>query len=159
MLPMDQPKRQKKIYQLKRTPIRKKSNSPAAKKKQAEELVRRKNLGVFFADQVLQMPANCENCGKPITMRGRAAVCHIVPKEFYRTVELHPQNRWFGCLPCHDQFDGKGAASKRIEDMPVITLVVERFKEFMHLLTREEVRRLPGFLAEVYERTKVNPKG
>lgn len=118
----------------------------------AKEVVKQER-NLFFAEQALVFPVNCENCGRalnPIDNKDRRAMtCHILPKKEghggFPSVALHPQNKVFMCWNrgCygHGQYDN-GDASTRIE-MAVYQLAVERFRMFEQELTpNEHVRAL-----------------
>lgn len=101
-------------------------------------------LKKFFAEQVLLIPRKCENCGGFIvfTAAGKAShVCHILPKRTFESVMVHPLNRWFGCLNCHHDFDDKGWS--HAVTMKVWPVCVDRFRQFMNLITDTELTKLP----------------
>lgn len=109
-----------------------------------------------MASQYLLIPKYCENgCGAKLTKQGpggyKTHIAHIVPKAKgkFEAVKTHPQNRWFACGDCHTNYDRKGNDFQK--RMKVAPLVIERFKEFMHLLTPLDVKALPDWLYEVYQ--------
>lgn len=108
-------------------------------------------LKKFFAEQVLILPRRCENCdGRIITTAAwpkSAAVCHILPKRIFKSVMVHPMNRWFGCINCHGDYDNKGWTFA--VTMKVWPVCVERFREFMVLIKDTELRYLPNPLMEI----------
>lgn len=111
-----------------------------------------KLLHKYFLEQSVLRPAYCENgCGNRLigqeTWRLKAMVCHIVPKRDFKSVMLHPLNRWFGCLECHHDYDDKGWT--HAVTMKVWPVCVTRFKEFMQLISATEVRKLPVPLLEI----------
>lgn len=114
--------------------------------------IAKKDNSVFFASQILQAPARCENCNEPlretIAMLGpRAIVAHIVPKRSKGgcpSVSLHPLNRWFGCKDCHANYDNKG--SDYVITMFVLPIVRERFAQFKDLIAPSERKNIPKFL-------------
>jgi hypothetical protein len=115
-----------------------------------------KLLHKYFLEQSVLRPKYCENrCGNKLigqeTWRLKAFVCHIVPKKTFKSVMLHPLNRWFGCLDCHHDYDDKGWT--HAVTMPVWPVCVERFKEFMTLISDTEVRKLPVPLLEILNAT------
>lgn len=126
-----------------RKPIAKVSKN---KKRDAEAIVKKKELNLFFADQILQIPRCCENCGEPFgyipAWQRKWVIAHILPKATFKSVATHPMNRMFLCIMsdhnCHDNYDRRGQDHRRI--MPVHKLAMERLEYFKHLLTdREEV--------------------
>ncbi len=73
-------------------------------------------LREFFATAWKEMPAKCENgCGarlQAITLtKAKFMICHIVPKEHFKSVMVHPLNRWFGCWQCHHDYDSSWASA------------------------------------------------
>lgn len=108
------------------------------------EQYKKKLLNKFFDEQVLLIPARCENCGGRIvfTAAGKKShVCHILPKRNFESVMVHPLNRWFGCLICHHDYDDKGWSNA--VTMPIWPTCVERYKQFMGLISDQELRFLP----------------
>lgn len=111
-------------------------------------------LKTWFSDQVKIIPARCENCGGKIifTAAGKKAhVCHILEKRHFKSVQTHPENRWFGCLQCHGDYDNKGWS--HAITMPVWPVCVERFRRFMALIKDTELRYLPNELMTVLTST------
>lgn len=117
----------------------------------AKEL-RKKDNSVFFASQFLVAPSRCENCGTSLaptisTFGPRSIVAHIVPKRPIggcASVSLHPLNRWFGCIDCHNNYDNKGAAFALT--MPALPLIRERFSQFREDIVPAERKNIPSFL-------------
>jgi hypothetical protein len=127
-------------------------NSRQTIKADAVEIHEKELLRKFFAEQVRIMPARCENCGKRITTPGAprsAAVAHIIPKRHFKSVMVHPMNRWFGCGDCHTNYDNKGWTYA--VTMPVWPTCVERFREFMALIKDTELKFLPDALVIVMQ--------
>lgn len=114
----------------------------------------KRELKKFFDSMVKIMPLHCENCGKRIifTAAGKKAhVCHIVPKRHFKSVQTHPENRWFGCIDCHTDYDNKGwSFAVTMEVWPVC---VERFRRFMSLIKDTELKYLPDPLQVVLSST------
>lgn len=105
-------------------------------------------LSQWFKEQEKQIPLLCENCGKaihiPAALPLRTAVCHIVPKRTIKSVQTHPNNRWFGCWQCHSDFDQHPA--EKVAKMPVIKKCRERFITFEKLIPESEKRYIPDYL-------------
>ena len=125
-------------------------------KKTAAEIQKDNEINVFFANQVLQCPAECENCGKPLhayndSMK-RFVTAHILPKndKEFPTVAAHPLNRMFlgfGVFSecnCHGDWDNKDADA-RIK-MPCYSLAIERLQSFKSLLKGQEITRAEKYL-------------
>lgn len=111
---------------------------------------RAKVLNKFFADQIKILPSFCENCGKRIifTAAGKKAhICHILPKRLFESVMVHPENRWFGCINCHGDYDNKGWSFA--VTMKVWPICLERFQRFMMLIKDTELRHLPAPFMEL----------
>jgi hypothetical protein len=116
----------------------------------------KKLLNQYFQEQSRLRPLYCENrCGTKLltseTWRLKAIVCHILPKRDFRSVMLHPLNRWFGCLDCHHDYDDKGWTYA--VTMNVWPVVVARFKGFMHMLKDDELAKLPDVFRLIMEET------
>lgn len=118
----------------------------------AEKKKKAKELNVFFASQLLQIPDNCENCNESLAYLKRssmkkAIIAHILPKRErfgFPEVATHPQNRLFLCLQCHGDFDTKG--EEFAVKMKAFPLILERFKKFSHLISETNKQRLPFYL-------------
>lgn len=135
---------------------KKNNGKTAAKQKTA------KDLNLFFASQLLEVPDNCENCGcslsylKNSRMR-KSIIAHILPKREmggFPSVATHPQNRLFLCLDCHKNMDEKG--KEFVLKMNCFPLLIERLNEFVHLVT--ERRRLPNDFDKFVENVTYNEK-
>lgn len=116
------------------------------------DLVREKMLRTFYQEQWKLMPRKCENCNARLIAntlsKAKFFICHIIPKGTFESVMVHPSNRWFGCWQCHNDYDSKWT---KAVTMPVWPLVVERFTDFMNLISDTELRRLPDALRILIE--------
>lgn len=105
----------------------------------------------WFDEQEKLIPGKCENCkGRIVTTAAwpkKSAVCHIVPKKHFKSVQFHPLNRWFGCIDCHTNYDQKG--SDHAVKMNIWPTVVARFKKFMDLIDEKELKHLPKALRDI----------
>lgn len=115
-----------------------------------------KLLHKYFLEQSVLRPIYCENqCGNRLigqeTWRLKAFVCHVVPKRDFKSVMVHPLNRWFGCLDCHHDYDDKGWT--HAVTMKVWPTCLERFKLFMDMIAETEVRKLPVPFLELLKHT------
>lgn len=119
-----------------------------AKKIPFEEVEQKKELDLWFHNQISQMPHHCENCSaylNPYAPWGaKTYIAHILPKSKFKSVMTHPLNRMFLCEVCHTNFDTIGK-DKRME-MPKIKLALERLSSFSHLLTNHEEVLLEDYL-------------
>lgn len=119
-------------------------------KKEVLDKRRKRALAVWYDEQAAKAPACCENCGKSlaatIAFHPRAHVCHIVPKEHFRSVETHPWNRWFGCSDCHSFYDKKPA--DQVQLMFIIPIAKERFLKFENKIRLDERLRIPFYLKQ-----------
>lgn len=131
-------------------------NSKDTRQKQAKGAHEAELLKVFFREQTAKVPARCENCDQPIIVTAAwpksAAVCHIIPKKHFKSVMIHPLNRWFGCINCHGDYDNKGWSFAIT--MPIWPVCVERFAEFMMLIKDTELKYLPDALLNILQ---INP--
>lgn len=105
---------------------------------------------LWYVTQIQQLPRHCENCGEylnPYAPWGaKTYVAHIVAKRNFKSVCIHPLNRIFLCVICHTNYDNWSEA--KVEQMPVISLCMERFAQFSDNITRDEWRYLPGWLVD-----------
>lgn len=110
-------------------------------------------LGKWFNEQISIMPSYCENCNEflsrwsaPWSLRGYVA--HIVPKRQFESVAVHPLNRMFLCIDCHTKFDN--SLSREIIKMKCWPIAVERFNQFKHDISFEEIKHLQPCLSDIY---------
>ena len=121
---------------------KKKNGTAKAKAKTA------KDLNVFFASQLPEIPEKCEECSSSLKWQKmnnfKSIIAHILPKRKvggFPSVATHPKNRMFLCLDCHANMDNKG--SDFVKNMKCFDLICERFFEFEHLLSEADKQRLP----------------
>lgn len=117
-------------------------------------------LKKFYLEQARYLPTHCENqCGKKLPTSSspawvvKASICHIVEKRNFRSVMVHPLNRWFGCGDCHDTYDESWSNAVM---MPVWKVCTDRFTKFMNMIKDTELRHLPDCLRLLIE-TPLNP--
>lgn len=118
------------------------------KKSNVDKREEAKQNTVFFASQVPQIPKKCEECGKPLVFSQswmiKAAIAHILPKAIFETVRIHPQNRWFGCLDCHTDYDNRGA--EHVVKMKIFARLKGVVQNILWpLLTDKEKGRVPDY--------------
>lgn len=123
------------------------------KKHNVAKVETKKELNVFFASQILEIPSNCEECGNDLRYLranknfARSLVAHILPKRpvgGFPTVATHPLNRMFYCPDCHTDFDNKGIDfAKQLKSLP---LMISRFNQFKDLLSPQDLARVPKYL-------------
>lgn len=112
----------------------------------------KKELNVFFADQLLVCPKQCEECQTPFYNYSkdelRGLVAHILPKnkKAFPAVSCHPQNRMFlgTKCGCHSAWDGMGAQER--SQMNIYPVAIERFNKFKELLTTPEIIKAEKYL-------------
>lgn len=129
----------------------KKKNAEKNKEKNAWKDEKKKELNVFFASQLLEVPRCCEESGADLTYwknskLWKAIIAHILAKRenAFPRFALHPKNRMFYCPDCHTDFDnGDSNHAKQMKSLP---LMRERFNEFKPLLTQSELARVPEYL-------------
>ncbi len=121
------------------------------KKTNKAKAVKKSELKTYFASEVLKIPQRCDECGDTFHFtqewQRKAAVCHILPKAIFLSVATHPQNRWFGCLPCHTDFDNRGA--DYVTGMKMFETIKERVQVLIPLLTHDELRRVPEYYIQI----------
>lgn len=127
------------------------------KPNQVKQAEKKKTLGRWFNEQIGSMPRQCENCGEYLNpyapWSSRAYIAHIVPKRHFVSVMVHPLNRWFGCIDCHTKYDN--SLSKEVVEMPVYSIVVERFRQFVEEIDPSELRHLAPFLQDIAAKNEV----
>lgn len=113
-----------------------------------------KDLNVFFASQIPEIPNDCENCGGSLKWqkqnRFKSIIAHILPKRpvgGFPLVATHQKNRMFFCSTCHTDFDNKGA--EFATTMQSFGLMCERFLEFENELTESDKQRLPYYFKDL----------
>lgn len=121
---------------------KKKANGTAAKKQKTA-----KELNIFFASQIPEIPECCEECGDSLRWQKmnnfKSIIAHILPKRKdggFPSVSTHPKNRMFLCLICHTNMDNKG--KDYVLNMNCFELMIDRLKEFVHLV--KEKQKLPN---------------
>lgn len=111
-----------------------------------------KKMGVFFANQILQIPNCCEECGKSLASlkawKPKIIIAHILPKKKtaggFPSVAMHPENRMFFCWDCHTNYDNLGSEyALKMNSLPIMR---ERFQRFKKELTQGELNRIPNHL-------------
>lgn len=129
------------------------------KAKSAERKAKRQNkigneltLGKWFNMQINAMPGYCEECGEYINRfapwTARAYIAHIVPKRYFESVMVHPDNRMFYCIDCHTKFDN--CLSEEVKQMKSYPLILKRFKLFAKDIDLKEIEHLRPFLQDIY---------
>ena len=123
----------------------------AAKPKAKAKKQKKSELNIFFASQILKIPATCENCANDIRywrqINPRMLVAHILPKREnggFPNVATHPLNRVFLCPDCHTNFDNKGESFAM--QMKALPIIIERFNGFKNLLSLSDLQRIPNYL-------------
>lgn len=122
--------------------------------KKAEKLKTAKEMNIFFASQLLEVPDFCENCGGSLRWQKmnnkKSIVAHLIPKREvggFPKVATHPQNKVFLCLQCHGNMDNKG--EDFTPKMNCFELICERFMEFENLLSESDKQRLPYYFKDL----------
>lgn len=112
----------------------------------------KKELNVFFANQLKDNPEFCEECGVSLraskAINPRAVIAHILPKRksCFPSVATHSDNRLFLCVNCHSDYDNKGW--EHVAQMKVFSLAKERLSLFVDNLTDYERERLPDIFKQ-----------
>lgn len=122
--------------------------------KKAEKLKTAKEMNLFFASQVPEIPERCEECGKSLKYQKmnnfKSIIAHILAKRKvggFPSVATHPKNRMFFCLICHTNFDNKG--EDFVPTMKSFPLICERFLEFENELSEADKQRLPFYFKDL----------
>mgnify|MGYP001558445277 CR=1 FL=1 len=117
--------------------VRKKPTRPNEKRKRE-----RAGLPEFFALAIeeLRLQPICQNCRGRININYEPVrnIAHILPKQRYKSVMTHPDNKLFLCAgkdgqsSCHERFDSGVSA---MTEMPCFALAAENFKKFQDKVT------------------------
>ena len=119
----------------------------SSKKSNIEKKEVKKELNIFFANQLKDNPEFCEECGVSLraskAINPRSVIAHILPKRksCFPSVATHSDNRLFLCVNCHSDYDNKGWGY--IAQMKVFSLAKERLSLFVDKLTEYEREKLP----------------
>jgi hypothetical protein len=113
------------------------------------EYIEIQTLSDWYYYQVLHCDWICENCRNPIiaVSEGEKISCqaHILPKEYFPSVALHPLNHlllagFLSDCGCHYKYD---FSWEKAVKMPVFELAISRFLSFKKHLSVKEYMRLP----------------
>lgn len=122
-------------------------NINSSKKSNLEKKEVKKELSIFFANQLKENPEFCEECGVSLraskAINPRSIIAHILPKRksCFPSVATHSDNRLFLCVDCHSNYDNKGW--EYVATMKIFNLVKERLALFVDCLTEFELNKLP----------------
>ncbi len=106
-------------------------------------------LKLFFDNAIAEMPDKCQECGKklfiPSVITKRAAVAHILPKRNFKSIEAHPENKFYLCpLTCHADMDNRGSDFvKRMKLFPEMKRIVQQV--LMPLIDESEYKYIPDY--------------
>jgi len=124
----------------------------SSKKQNIEKKEVKKELSIFFANQLKDNPEFCEECGVSLrankAINPRSVIAHILPKRksCFPSVATNPDNRLFLCVNCHADYDNKGW--EYVETMEVFELAKERLALFVDKLTHYEREKLPDIFKQ-----------
>lgn len=128
---------------------KKKANGKTAEKKKTA-----KEMNLFFASQIPEIPDCCEECGESLKWQKqnmfKSIIAHILPKRpvgGFPSVATNPNNRMFFCLICHGTFDNKG--EDYAPTMNCFNLMCERFMMFEDQLSESDKQRLPYYFKDL----------
>ena len=131
-----------------------KENAEKKKSKGKEKVKTAKEMNLFFASELPNIPERCENCNASLKWQKmnnyKSIIAHILPKRKvggFPSVATHPKNRVFLCLECHGNFDNKGA--EYATKMNCFDVICERFMEFESLLSEADKQRLPFYFKDL----------
>lgn len=107
-------------------------------------------LDEWFEDFREEMTGFCWNCGRPsakYTDDYRCSAAHILPKNLFRSVELHPLNRLELCFwgegSCHTNYDNK---TLDLTQMNCYDTIIERFLKIYPSIAPHERKNIPQVL-------------
>jgi hypothetical protein len=113
-------------------------------------------LQEYYVYHIDHAKGRCENCGEPLTYPNEkiAISCqaHIVPKEYFQSVEANIYNHLelgglYQKCACHGQYDTNWMNA---EKMPVFELAKTRFLLFKNDIARSELKRLPECFLKLF---------
>lgn len=98
----------------------------------------------------------CEECGQPVLRSVQASQAHLLPKEKFKSIALHLLNHaLLGAeCGCHTKYDKSWASARKMKIWPTVQMVIVQV--LIPLLPKEEFKKLPDFLKELYYAS--NPK-
>jgi hypothetical protein len=115
-----------------------------------------RRLKQWYIERIKEATGCCAECGEPINYMvpevALGSQAHILPKAQFPTIALHPMNNnELGRWCCHGQYDASWEKASRMKvwDRSKLTM----FTHLLHLLPRDEYRRVPDFIREEYEST------
>jgi hypothetical protein len=146
-------KKPKKVYQLKRTPLKKRP-TPIKKGKPKKK---DKSLDEFFETLMRVNVPVCDNCGamKPILNSEdykplwKSCQAHLLQKRHFKSLQTHELNMmvlgsgYSGMCNCHDDFDNNWDKASKMKIWPE---VVRRFKILYPLIHLSEYQYIPDVL-------------
>ena len=122
------------------------------KSKVVDKINNKSDLDKWYESQ--DVPERCENCNQKLNAFNkwakRCVTAHIVPKSLFPEVATHPANRafmgvaLFSDCSCHNTFDHLDADTRK--QMPIYQKIVERVKEFIHLIPENKLPKLEKYL-------------
>lgn len=118
-------------------------------------------LNPYYTYWVRYCGFKCEECGEPISTSDTdgliGAQAHILPKSpnsgFPSVAVVLENHMTLGArCGCHRKFDKNWLSAQKMDIWPK---AVDRFRKFMHLIAKDELRRLPEPLREIYDKEVV----
>lgn len=102
------------------------------------------SLSEWFDQRRKEMTGVCCNCGngshKHSDVYFRFSIAHVLPKNIFKSIAVHPSNCLELCITCHTFYDRSFADAAK---MPCFPLAVEKFKLFENDIAAQEQRRIP----------------
>lgn len=104
-------------------------------------------LDTWYRQHVRLLTGRCWECGAIIVTSNyriaKAAVAHVLPKEFFSSVETHPANylELGAACGCHRKYDKSWNSAQQMKVFPLALLA---FRQFQDAIAAAERRRIPA---------------
>ncbi|MBC7865484.1 MAG: hypothetical protein IAF38_21090 [Bacteroidia bacterium] len=108
-----------------------------------------RSLRAWYFQHISSSTWICDNCNDPISPSSERAnfsvQAHILPKEFFPSIKLLLANHLtLGThCGCHQRYD---LSWESAEKMPVFEQAKLKILSFLHLLNKEEIKRIPNLI-------------
>lgn len=120
------------------------------KHKTEDEKIADKELWEWYQKCIKQSKLRCENCGSRIVPKeGKEhwSVCHVLPKNIFKSIKTNDDNWIELCYTCHTLYDRYlDEHDERMMQMRIWNMVVAKFKILYPVITERRKNSLPIFL-------------
>ena len=124
-----------------------KARQDRARERNPQLSLEHKLLWEWYEERIREQKGRCEECGDRIVHRDKKyehwSCCHILPKEFFKSIKTNDKNIIELCHTCHTLYDNYlQNHDERLMQMRIFPIVVEKIKILKPFIT--EHRRLNG---------------